>query len=73
MKSKAEYLRDADDLIGIIKQDIPESTNERLRKLAAALWRAAREAHNAEHLHYCAFCRHRKTCSRIVRIRKGLS
>jgi len=73
MKAQAEYLRDADDLIDCIVQDIPESTNARLRRIAEALWHSARASQREEHLHYCAICRHGSLCSRMHKIRKGLS
>ena len=73
MKSQAQYLRDADSMLPIIKQDLPETTNERLRSLAERLWYAARDARKDEHLHYCAICRHGSPCSRMSRIRQGIS
>ena len=73
MKSHSEYLRDADELIDCVVQDIPESTNARLRRIGEALWQVARAARREEHLHYCAICRHRKPCSRMTKIRKGIS
>lgn len=44
MKSQAEYLRDANDLLPFLIQDIPAATNDRLRSIAAALWQSARKA-----------------------------
>jgi len=73
MKSQAGYLRDADYLLPIVRQDGPESTNARLRSLAEHIWFAARDARKDEHLHYCAVCRHGSSCSRMLRIRKGIS
>ena len=86
MKSQAEYLKDAVELLSVA-QDVRESgsfcvrlpvappptSEEKLRMMAAVLWQAAREARRDEHLHYCAICRHGKPCSRITKIRQGLT
>jgi hypothetical protein len=72
MKTQEEYLRDAAEF-GMLADNLHGHPNDRVRSIAAVLWQAAREARTDEHLHYCALCRHGKPCSRITKIRKGLS